>query len=289
MRGQHNAVWVLLSQPPKRQAAATGRRAVVTGASRGIGAGIAQRLAAEGADVALVARTLDTKDLTPGLRETQAVCHKYGTQIAVVVADLADEQARERVIPEAVDILGGNIDVLVNNAVAGIAVPITDVTSQHQRIAYECNVIAPLHLTQAVIPGMREKGGGWIVNLTSAGANLHHGPPFYLGPQGSTMEVYGTTKAALNRITSGLAGDLYGTGIRVNAVGPRVAVMSEGFADLLGELLGPENIESIEEIVEAVVAYCDCREDVTGQVAVSLDLIAEWGLTVRGLDGLARV
>jgi NAD(P)-dependent dehydrogenase (short-subunit alcohol dehydrogenase family) len=136
---------------------------------------------------------------------------------------------------------------------------------------------------------MREKGGGWIVNLTSAGANLHHGPPFYLGPQGSTMEVYGTTKAALNRITSGLAGDLYGTGIRVNAVGPRVAVMSEGFADLLGELLGPENIESIEEIVEAVVAYCDCREDVTGQVVVSLDLIAEWGLTVRGLDGLARV
>jgi len=54
-----------------------------------IGAGIAQRLSAEGADVALVARTLDTKDLTPGLRETQAVCHKYGTQIAVVVADLA--------------------------------------------------------------------------------------------------------------------------------------------------------------------------------------------------------
>jgi short chain dehydrogenase len=147
------------------------------------------------------------------------------------------------------------------------------------------NVIAPLHLARAVIPGMRDVGAGWIVNLTSAGANLHYGPSFYLGPQGSTMEVYGTTKAALSPITSGLAGDLYATGIRVNAVGPRVAVMSEGF----GDLLGPDAIESIEEIVEAVVAFCDCPEDVTGKIAVSLDVIADRGLTVHGLDGLARV
>jgi len=66
---------------------------------------------------------------------------------------------------------------------------------------------------------MREKGGGWIVNLTSAGAISTMGRRSTLGRKGSTMEVYGTTKAALNRITSGLAGDLYGTGIRVNAVG----------------------------------------------------------------------
>jgi citronellol/citronellal dehydrogenase len=266
-----------------------GQRAVVTGASRGIGAGIAQRLAAEGADVVLVARTVEQSDQTPGLRRTQTICENYGTRIGIVVADLADEQARARVIPEAVEILGGNIDILVNNAVAGIAVPITEITPAQQRIAYECNVIAPLHLAQAVIPGMRDAGTGWIVNLTSAGANLHHGPPFYLGPQGSAMEVYGTTKAALNRITSGLAGDLHATGIRVNAVGPRVAIMSEGFADLLGDLLGPDAIESIEEIVEAVVALCDCPADVTGKVAVSLELIVDWGLTVHGLDGLVRV
>jgi citronellol/citronellal dehydrogenase len=205
-----------------------GRRAVVTGASRGIGAGIAQRLAAEGADVVLVARTVEQTDQTPGLRQTQARCEQHGTRIGIVVADLADEQSRADVIPLAGEILGGHIDILVNNAVAGIAVPITEITPHHQRIAHECNVIAPLHLAQEVIPDMRDVGAGWIVNLTSAGANLHHGTPFYLGPQGSTMEVYGTTKAALNRITSGLAGDLYGTGIRVNAVGPRVAVMRRG-------------------------------------------------------------
>lgn len=266
-----------------------GRRAIVTGASRGIGAGIAQRLAAEGADVVLVARTLDADGQTPGLRHTHSVCEQYGTRIGHVVADLADEQARAQVVPAAETILGGHIDILVNNAVAGIAVPLTEITPRQQRIAYEANVIAPLDLAQGVIPGMREAGSGWIVNLTSAGANLHCGPPFYLGPQGSTMEVYGTTKAALNRITSGLAGDLYGTGIRVNAVGPRVAVMSEGFADLLGDLLGPDAIESIEEIVEAVVAFCDCSEEITGKVAVSLDVINDAGLPVRGLDGLARM
>ena len=53
----------------------------------------------------------------------------------------------------------------------------------------------------------------------------------------------------------------------------RVAVMSEGFADLLGDLLGPDAIESIENIVEAVVAFCDCPEDVTGRVAVALELL----------------
>lgn len=122
------------SAPPRFN----GCRAVVTGASRGIGAGIAQRLAAEGADVALVARTLDKNDQLPGsLRETQVACEKYGTRIGTVVADLADERARARMIPEASDVLGGTIDVLVNNAAAAVAVPITEVSPQQQRVAFE--------------------------------------------------------------------------------------------------------------------------------------------------------
>jgi NAD(P)-dependent dehydrogenase (short-subunit alcohol dehydrogenase family) len=263
---------------------------VVTGASRGIGAGIAQRLAAEGADVVLVARTLDKGDQLPGsLRETQALCQKFGTRIGTVVADLGDDGSRAEVIPQAKKLLGGPVDILVNDAAAAVMVPITEVTAAQQRIAYECNVIAPLVLAQAVVPDMRAAGAGWIVNLTSVGARLPQGPPFYLGPQGSTMELYGATKAALNRITSGLAGDLDGTGIRVNAVGPRVAVMSEGFEAIIGDQLPRELFESIEEIVEAVVALCDCRTEVTGQVLESLALIADWGLSVRGIDGLARV
>ncbi|HEX7428728.1 MAG TPA: hypothetical protein VF328_17785 [Mycobacterium sp.] len=78
------------------------------------------------------------------------------------------------------------------------------------------------------------------------------------------MGLYGTTNAALDRITSGLGGDLDGTGIRVNAMGPRVAVMSEGFEAMIVDQLPRELFESIEEI-------------------------ADWGLTVRSLDGLAQV
>jgi len=268
----------------------TGRRAVVTGASRGIGAGTAQRLAAEGADVVLVARTLEPNDALAGsLRQTQEVCERYGITVGSVVADLADDDSRSRVLPQAREILGGPVDILVNNAAAAIRHPITEVDAAQQRLAYECNVIAPLSLAQAAIPDMREAGAGWIVNMTSVGARLPEGPPFYLGPQGSTMELYGTTKAALNRLTSGLAGDLYGSGIRVNAVGPRVAVMSEGFADLIGDQLPAELFESLEQIVEAVTALCDCPADITGRVFSSLDLIDGWGLSVRGLDGLARV
>ncbi|WP_319448697.1 MULTISPECIES: SDR family NAD(P)-dependent oxidoreductase [unclassified Mycobacterium] len=266
-----------------------GRRALVTGASRGIGAGIAQRLAAEGADVVLVARTLDSiPDIAGSLTQTQEALRKYGTRVGTVVADLADEQSRARMIPAAEEFLGGSVDILVNNAVAAVMEPITDISVQTQRLAFECNVIAPLDLAQAVIPGMRAAGAGWIVNLTSAGARLHEGPPFHLGPQGSTMELYGVTKAALNRATSGLAGDLHGSGVRVNAVGPQVAVMSEGFKALIGDALPAEMFESVEEIVEAVVALCDCPEDCTGKIASSLDLIAELGLDVYGLDGLAR-
>ena len=263
-----------------------GRVVLVTGASRGIGAGIAQRLSAEGADVALVARTREARaEVSGSLEETAAHCAGFGGRVAVIVADLADEDDRFRIVPAAVEGLGGPVDILVNNAVAAIAEPITAVTPMEQRIAHECNVIAPLDLAQDVIEGMRASGAGWIVNLTSAGAGLHPGPPFYLGPQGSTMELYGATKAALNRITSGLAGELHGSGIRVNAVGPRVAVMSEGLAAVIGDQLPAELFESVEEIVEAVVALCDCPDEVTGRIAESLGLIAEWGIAVRGLDG----
>jgi NAD(P)-dependent dehydrogenase (short-subunit alcohol dehydrogenase family) len=266
-----------------------GRRALVTGASRGIGAAIAERLTADGAHVAIVARTLDQHDhLAGSLRETQRRLERYGTRVGVIVADLTDETDRQRVVPDAVEALGGPIDVLVNNAAAAIYNALVDFPLRRRRVLFEANVHAPLDLAQAVIPAMREVGEGWIVNVSSGAARPAHGPPFSLGPQGSTIAVYGATKAALNRMTNGLGAELYGTGIRVNGVEPRAAVLSEGAAKLVGATLRPDQIESMEEMVEAVVALCDCRPDVTGRSFVSLDLLADWGLPVRALDGAPR-
>jgi NAD(P)-dependent dehydrogenase (short-subunit alcohol dehydrogenase family) len=126
------------------------------------------------------------------------------------------------------------------------------------------------------------------VNVSSATAGQSEGPPFQLGAQGSTLTVYGASKAALNRITNGLGAELHGTGIRVNTVEPRAAVLTEGAEELVGGTLRPDQIESLQEMVEGVVALCDCPADVTGRVTVSLDLIAEWGLAVHELDGTVR-
>src|SRR5207248_989105 len=155
--------------------------------SRGIGAGIAERLAAEGADVVITARTLQKHDhLAGSLQDTAKRLEQYGGTVGIVVADLTDEADRARIIPEAEAALGGPV------------------------------------------------------------------------------------------------------GIRVNTVEPRAAVMSEGAEQLVGGKLRPDQIETMEQMVEGTLALCDCPADLTGRICVSLDLIDQLGLTVHDLDGTRR-
>ncbi len=266
-----------------------GRRAVVTGSSRGIGAAIAERLAAEGADVVLTARTLERHEhLAGSLTETAERLASYGTAVGVVVADLTDPVDRQRVIPEASELLGGPVEILVNNAAASIQAPLTGFSVKRRNIMFEVNANAPLDLALAAAPAMVEAGEGWIVNLSSGSAKLWPGPPAPFAPTALNIAAYGASKAALNRISNGLAMELYGTGVRVNTVEPRAAVLSEGAAALVGDRLRPDQIETMEEMVEGTVCLCDCPEDVTGQITVSLDNIERFGLTVHGLDGSPR-
>jgi len=263
-----------------------GRRAVVTGASRGIGAALAERLAAEGAAVAIVARTLDRHDHLPGsLRETEAAIRALGGEVCVITADMADAADRTRIIPEAIAGLGGPIDIVVNNAAAAIYHPMRDFPLKRQRLTFEVNVHGPLDLAQSVLPSMIERGEGWIVNVSSGAARHVPGPPFEATAVSPTIGVYGASKAALNRITNCLALDVYGTGVRVNTIEPRAAVMSPGADALVGATVRPDQIETMEEMVEAILAVCDCPPEFTGRVCVSLDLIAELRLEVRALDG----
>ena len=276
-----------MSPPPPGRLA--GRRVLVTGASRGIGAAFAERAAAEGADVALVARTRERHDhLAGSLNETAQRLRPYGRTVAVIAADLADAEARNAVVAQAVEALGGPIDVLVNNAAAAIYSPVVDFPLRRRQITFEVNVQAPLDLMQAVLPGMVEQGAGWIVNLSSATTRLLSGPPFEASSIWPTMAVYGASKAALNRLTNGLGQALWGTGVRVNTVQPRTGVVSEGAEALVGGVVDTSGWESMEEMVEGILALCDCPPDVTGRIAVSRDIVAELGRPVCGLDGRPR-
>jgi NAD(P)-dependent dehydrogenase (short-subunit alcohol dehydrogenase family) len=264
----------------------TGRKAIVTGASRGIGAAVAERLAAEGADVVVTARTVDHHEhLSGSLNETLERCRRHGTTVEAVAADLTDAESRATIVPAALEVLGGRVDVLVNNAAAAIYDSTLGYPLKRRRVMFEVNVQAPIDLAQTVIPLMRAEAAGWIVNLSSATARLPPGPPFRTEGVATTIGVYGATKAALNRITSAFAVELYGTGIRINTVEPRAAVMSEGAEALVGDIVTDDMIEPMETMVESVVALCDCPAERTGGIHVSLDLIDELGITVMTLDG----
>src|SRR5437870_319712 len=134
------------------------RVAVVTGASRGIGAAVARRLAAEGAAVAVSARTLDPEEarLPGSLREVTATIEEDGGRALAVPADLSDADARARVIP-VVEAELGPVDILVNNAAAAIYGPVGQLPLRRRRRLFELNVHAPVDLAQAVLPGMRRR------------------------------------------------------------------------------------------------------------------------------------
>ena len=249
-----------------------GRCAIVTGASRGIGRAVAIQLASEGADVAIVARSVEPGDKISGsLNETAERIRGLGSKCMVIGSDLSDSDDRARIVPEAIDRLG-HVDILVNNAAAAIYQSPATYSLKHRRLSMEVNYQAPADLMQALVPHLAEAGEGWIVNLTSSAANLVVGPPFEVKVE---IGLYGATKAALNRLTNAMGVSLYGSGIRVNAVMPRAAVLSEGAEVLVGGLLRPDQVEPMETMVESVMVLCACEPDCTGRVHVSLDLLAE--------------
>ena len=252
-----------------------GKVALVTGASRGIGVAIARRLAREGAALGLVARTMQAEPgarLAGSLAETVAAIEAAGGRAVPIVADLADPAARAGIVP-AVEAALGAVDVLVHNAAAAIYAPIADMTLRRRQIVFEVNVQAAIDLAQAVLPHMRAVGRGAIINLSSATSAHSAGAP-------TTMSVYGASKAALERLTIGLAAEVYAEGIAVNTIAPVAAVATPGAEALVGRLLAehPELVEPVEWLAEAVVVLATCEpRTCTGRVLYSGPFLDEVG------------
>ena len=265
-----------------------GRVALVTGASRGIGAAIAKRFAAEGARVAITARTLDQHDHLPGsLRATAQWIEKQGGRAVPIVGDLAEAKDYDRIVAEAQAALGP-IAILVNNAAAAFYLPFDKLSETRFRVAYAINVHAPWRLSQLVVPGMRARHEGWILNISSA-TSTHPTQP-YRDFDGLSF-LYGSTKAALERFTAGLAAAESKHGVFVNSMAPVGAVPTEG-TEALGVV--PEEAlavaESREAMAEAALGLCVTRDpELTGRVTYCTPILEELGRPVRALDGKTKL
>jgi citronellol/citronellal dehydrogenase len=250
-----------------------GRVAIVTGASRGIGAAIAERLAEAGAKVVVSARTLDPTEKYEGsLSATVDRIRAAGGEVMAVQADMAQADHRRRLIDETVAAFGP-VDILVNNAAITYYMPFTEFTAKRYGLMFEVQVRAPFELAQMVVPSMAERGAGWILNITSRAGVHPQGPPFQSLYRDYGFSVYGMVKAALDRFTTGLAAELYDDGIAVNSLAPWDNVATPGAS--AHDLVQSFALEDISLMAEAALALCCCDPRTsTGQVAYSQPLLA---------------
>jgi citronellol/citronellal dehydrogenase len=255
-----------------------GKVAIVTGASRGIGAQIARRFGAEGAAVAVAARTTDAgmSPLAGTIGETVAQIREAGGTAVAIAADLSRPQDREQLVAEAARQLG-TPDILVNNAAVTYFVRVEDFTPRRYQLMFDVQVEAPFHLATLVLPGMREKGSGWILNISSGAARQPAMPPTERAGRGGT--VYGMCKAALERFSTGLAAELYADNIAVNALSPNKVVPTPG--TIFHHLTTDDSPDAEPPAVMAEAALLLCsREphDLTGRITYSQDLLNELGV-----------
>jgi 3-oxoacyl-[acyl-carrier protein] reductase len=186
----------------------SGKTALVTGAGRGIGRAVAMALADAGADLVLLARSKEQ------LASAADEIRSKGRSAQVVVADLSDPSQLRQAGRDAAN-AGGAIDILINNAatVAPLG-PTERVTPEEFVSSLVLNVVSVAALGSAVLPGMRERGWGRIVNLSSGLAARPASMP--------SGNVYVSTKAALEAHTLNLAAEIEGTGVTVNAYRPGI-------------------------------------------------------------------
>ncbi len=181
-----------------------GRTALVTGASRGIGAAIAAAYAEAGADVALLARDAGR------LAEVAAAVEAHGRRAVVLPCDVTDIEAVQSSVARAIHELG-QVDILVNNAGGNsFSMPLAGMRFSGWEKTMRLNLDSVVHLTQATLPHLLERKSGVIVNISSV-AGLRGAP---------MMSHYAAAKAALLSLTQSVALETAWAGIRVNALVP---------------------------------------------------------------------
>jgi NAD(P)-dependent dehydrogenase (short-subunit alcohol dehydrogenase family) len=220
-----------------------GRRALVTGSTDGIGAGLARRLAEAGAEVMVTGRDGERGEaVVAGIREA-------GGSASFAAADLLDGAATSALVEATVAALGGPIDLLVNNAALLIAPsPTAEVPAELIDRAFAISVRSAFLLTGLLAPAMVERGGGAIVNLGSING--------FDGAANSAL--YSATKATMHSLTKSWAAEYGPSGVRVNAVAPgptltaKVIAMEEYLAPMIARFPS-RRPSTIDEVADAVI------------------------------------
>jgi short-subunit dehydrogenase len=202
-----------------------GQIVIVTGASAGIGEAAVRRLVRGGAKVVLTARRQDRLDALA--RELDPT----GMNVLALAGDVTSEADRRKLV-EATLAKFGRIDGLVNNAGYGTRGPVEIVPVELIRKNYETNIFSLIALTQLVLPGMRERGSGCIVNIGSVAGKIAR----------PLSSIYDSTKHALEALTDGLRGELKPFGVRVALIRP-------GF--IVTEFVEAANLASADVIANA--------------------------------------
>jgi citronellol/citronellal dehydrogenase len=264
----------------------TGRTAIVTGASRGIGRTVAELLAAEGARVVCVARTLNEGDhrLEGSLASTVAAIRGAGGEATAVAADISSEPECLK-LAEAARAAYGPIDTLVNNAALNYYIPTVEYPTGRWIKAFAVNVHAPFILSKAVLPDMIAGRRGAIVNISSGSAiGPGRGPYQDQTVRGGVM--YGATKAALERFTQGLAQEMAQQGgIAVSCVSPSRTVPTPGtvYHKLMASLDDPRGEPPTMMARAVLLLASEPAEKVNGRVTYSQQILKEWGWIDKGV------
>lgn len=257
------------------------RVALVTGASRGIGRAIARRLAAHGAALVVVSSPRSAA----ALEATAAQIRAEGGRATALACDLADAAARADLLARAARPFG-EIGILVNNAAAiPDYAPPSRADLAARRALFEVNFHAPVDLIQQALPAMLATRWGRIVNLSS---EMTRQPPLpYPGPAKlvHALALYGASKCALERYTVGLAAELDGSGVHVNALAPYRIALSEGAGEIARRTAAahPDWIEPLELMAEAAHMLVAGRHH--GLCTTSRALLQATQTPLRALDG----
>lgn len=209
----------------------TGKVALITAASRGIGRAIAEELATEGATVSICART--EKDLEQAAEEIR----EHGAEVLAIQADVTQEEDVQRVVDETIRELG-RVHVLVNNAGDAWVGHSVDTTDEEWRYCMDVNLYNAIRFTRAVVPHMRQQGGGRIINIASVSGHTMIGG----------LADYQTAKAGMLGFSKSMAIDLAPDNILVNSVCP--ALIHTPLWDRLADSMVPDVASTREEVFQ---------------------------------------